>query len=148
MSQKKFDSTEGQAQRVWWRVPLIPGLEASCKPLGVCFLGEGTQSFLAGALTAATCMATAPSLPGRFAAGGPGESRTPKEVATTDSPRGNGETEEKALIPERTGPLGTSKGTREKKQQNVGLEEIILERVLCIWLCFAFFKNLVEGAPE
>lgn len=66
MSQKNFDSTEGQAQRAWWRVPLIPGLEASCKPLGVCFLGEGTQSFLAGGC--ATGMATTPSLPGRFAA--------------------------------------------------------------------------------
>lgn len=111
---------------------------------GCVFPGGGNTVFSRRCLGSRYLHGNRSQPPGRFAARGPEESRTPKEVATTDSLRGNGKTRENALIPERTGPPGTSKGTREKKQQNIELEEIILERVLCIWLCFAFLKSLVE----
>lgn len=98
------------------------------------------NSLLAGALMAAICMTTAPSLQ-EVTSGGSGESRTPKEVATTDDLRRDGEARENALIPEKTRAFGTSEGTREKGNNRiVELEGILLERRSCIWLCFAVFK--------
>lgn len=107
----------------------------------VCFLGEGTQSSRR-CLDGSYLHGNRSQPAKRFTSGGSGESWTPKDVATTDSLRGNGRTGENVLIPERTRPLGTSKGTREKgnNDRSVELEEIILERGSCVWLCFAVFK--------
>lgn len=85
--------------------PWLLVLRHSAK-LWVCvFPGGGKTVFSAGALMAAICMATAPSLQ-EVTSGGSGESQTPKEVATTDDLRRDGEARENALIPEKTRAFG------------------------------------------
>jgi len=105
------------------------------------FPGEGTQSFLK-CLDGSNLHGNRSQPTRRFTSGGPGASQTPKEVATTNSLRGNGEARENALIPKRTRPLRTGKGAREKGNNNrrVELEEIILESG-CVFGFVLLFLN-------
>lgn len=117
-------------RRAWWLSSPDPWFGGILQTSGcVCFLGEGTQSFRK-CLDGSNLHGNRSQPTRRFTSGGSGESRTPKEVATTNSRRGNGEARENILIPKRTRLLRTGKGAREKGNNNrrVELEEIILER--------------------